>query len=805
MLKNYFVIALRQLRSNGTNSFLNIFGLAVGIACAGLIFLWVEDEVHFDSYNVKKDRVYLVKVNSTVDGGVFTHSSTPQLLAPLMQADIPGVAATCRSIEGPMPLLLNPGDKPVYSAGLFIDSSVFELFTLPFAEGNAASAFKQLHSLVLTEKSAKKLFGKAQGILGRTIRVDNKQDYVVTGVVKDVPENASLQFEWLAPFEINIQANPGNNNWNAYGTTTYVELKPGVDPAVVNRQLYNFLQEKSGDASLTSRAFLFGMDGWRLYNQFDNGRPTGGGRIEYVRLFSVIAWIILLIACVNFMNLATARSEKRAREVGVRKVLGAVRAGLFVQFVGEAIMLAALAALAAVLVMLLVLPAFNGLVQKNLTLGFGAPAHWLLLGLTVLVCGLIAGSYPALYLSAFRPVSVLKGMRVKAGSASLIRKGLVILQFTTSIVLIIGTVVIFQQVQHVKSRDLGFRKDGLMQLDLQGDMRDKFMVIRQDLINTGLVANAALADHETIYSGNNTTAMMWPGKDPKSKIVISQRLISPEYMSTVGMRIAEGRDFQQTDQRNMGSQTPIAGMQGVFPVIVTESMAKIMGHGSVIGRYMTLMGNGANFQLQVVGVVKDYIYGNMYVKSAPVVFYCLPDQATLMYVRLKPGIAAAPVLSKMETVLRKDNPGYPFQYRFVEDQFNQLFMDELLMSRLSGIFAGLAILISCLGLFGLAAYTAERRTKEIGIRKVLGASAARMARLLSADFLRLVVASCVIAFPVAWWVMQDWLKAYAYRIDLQWWVFLAAGGVAVVIALGTVSWQALRAAMANPVKSIRTQ
>ena len=804
MLKNYLVIALRQLRSNRTNSFLNIFGLAVGIACAGLIFLWVEDEVHFDGSQQKRDRLYIVRINAKIDAGVFTHSSTPGLLAAAMQSDIPGIASTCRSTEGPMSLLFDPGSRPVYSSGLFVDSSIFKMFTLPFVEGDAAAAFKQLHSLVLTEKSAKKFFGQAKGVVGRSIRVDNKQDYVVTGILKDLPQNSTLQFEWLAPYQIYIQMNSSTLDWNSYGTTTYAELKPGVDPATVNRQLYNFLQVKAADPMLTSRAFLFGMPNWRLYDDFENGQMTGGGRITYVHLFSVIAWIILLIACVNFMNLATARSEKRAREVGVRKVMGAVRGALFVQFVGEAILLAALAMVAALVLMAAILPAFNGLVQKNLVLGVGNPTHLMLMLATVLVCGLVAGSYPALYLSAFRPVMVLKGIRMKAGSATLIRKGLVVLQFTTSIVLIIGTVVIFQQVQYVKSRDLGFRKDGLVELDLQGDMLSKFMVIRQDLINTGLVENAALADHATIYTGNNTTSITWPGKDPKSKIVTSQRLISPEYISTLGMKIVEGRDFQREDARDFTGQTPPAQLQSAVPVLVTESQEKVMGHGSAIGRYMTLPGT-MNFTLRVVGVVKDYVYGNMYTKSDPVIFYCLPSQATLMYVRLKKGIPGRQVVSQMEAVLKKDNPSYPFQYRFVDDQFNMMFSDEMLMSRLSGIFAGLAILISCLGLFGLAAYTAERRTKEIGIRKVLGASAARMAGLLSGDFLRLVVVSCVIAFPAAWLMMQDWLKAYEYRISLQWWVFAAAGFSAVLIALATVSYQAVRAALANPVKSMRSE
>ena len=450
MLRNFFRTTLRNLWKNKGYSFLNIFGLAIGIACAALIFLWVENEVNWDSFNVKKDRLYYVRENQKYETYTATFGSTPGLLAPAMQTEIPGIANTCRTSEGQMSFLFTIGDKSVYASGKYAEPSLFSMFTLPFMQGNAKTAFAQLYSLVITEKTAKKFFGNEKNVIGKTVRVDNKKDYVVTGVLKDIPENSSMQFEWVAPFEIWFQQSDWLHVWGNNSLSTYVELKPGVNSASVNKLLYNFIQKR--EPTSIARPFLFSMNDWHLYDQFENGKQTGGGRIEYVRMFSIIAWIILFIACINFMNLATARSEKRAREVGVRKVLGAGKKKLIVQFMGEALFMAMLAAIAAVIIILFALPAFNTLVQKNLSLSLNNPVHISALLLVTFVCGLIAGSYPSLYLSSFNPVFVLKGLKLKSGSATLVRKGLVVLQFAVSIVLIICTIIIYQQIQHVKSR-----------------------------------------------------------------------------------------------------------------------------------------------------------------------------------------------------------------------------------------------------------------------------------------------------------------------------------------------------------------
>ena len=809
MLKNFFKTTTRSLLKNKGYSFLNIFGLAIGITCAGLIFLWVEDEVNYDSSNAKKDRLFIVKTNNNVDEGVFTHSSTAGPMGPAMQATMPGIANTCRATEDVTSMLFSIGDKSLTAAGRYVEPSVFSMFTLPFLQGNASTAFLQLHSIVITERTAKKFFANEKNVIGKTVRMDNKQDYVVTGVLKDLPENSSLQFEWLAPFKVWFDENPWAARWNNFGLSTYVELKPGVDAAVLNRRLldplYDFTTQKNETTTSSVHVFLFGMKDWRLRDDFENGKPTGSGRIHYVRLFSIIAWVILFIACINFMNLATAGSEKRSKEIGVRKALGAGKKTLVFQFLGEAIFMALLAAVTAGLLILLILPAFNLLVQKNLSAGLINPYHSGTLLLLALICGLVAGSYPSPYLSSFNPVIVLKGIKLKAGGASVTRKGLVVVQFVVSIVLIIGTIIIYQQIQHVKSRNLGYNKNNLIQINAQGEMVKNFLSIKQDLLNTGIAANAALADHEIISGGNNTTSIDWQGKTPNSNIVISQRLVSPEFISTTGMHLTGGRDFLPTDLIEFGDNHMPKDSTAVFNVIVTQSMEKLLGKGTAVGKTMQLPGNNGTTCMRVAGVVKDYVYGDMYRQSAPVIFYYIPQAANLMYVRTTVGSDAETALAKIAAVMKKDNPAYPFEYRFVDDQFNNMFLSEQLISKLSRVFAALAIIISCLGLFGLAAYTAERRTKEIGVRKVLGASIPGIAALLSADFLKLVCVSCLIAFPVAWGMMHNWLQNYQYRIEISWWIFLAAGCMAVLIALATVSFQAIKAAVANPVKSLKAE
>lgn len=801
MIKNYFKTMFRSLLKNKSFSLLNIMGLATGIACAGLIFLWVENEVSYDKFHEKKDRLFYVRENQKYDTYTATFGSTPGLLGPAMQAEIPGIANTCRSYEGQLSLLFSIGDKSIYASGKYAEPSLFSMFTLPFIAGNERNPFPQVHSIVITESAADKFFGNQKNyneVIGKSLRVDNKQDFIVSGVVKDVPKNSSLQFEWIMPFKIYFDQSPWLHRWGNNSLSTYVELQPGVDPGSVDKLLYNFIQQKEPGSN--ARPFLWSINNWRLYDQFENGKMTGGGRIEYVRLFSIIAWIILLIACINFMNLSTARSEKRAREVGVRKVLGARKGGLITRFIGEALFMASLGGAVALLIIILILPAFNTLVEKQLEPGLTAPAHILALIAVTIVCGLVAGSYPSLYLSSYNPVSVLKGIKSKSGNAAFVRKGLVVLQFTISIILIISTIIIYRQIQHVKNRQLGFDKNNLIEMEMQGEMAKNYTAIRQEILSSGLIKNIALSDHTTIYGGNNTGSLMWEGKAPGAEILISTRYVTSEFITTSGMKIMEGRDFQSTDSinDNFSGQT--------FNVLITQSFAKLMGNeNKVIGKNIYYQGEDT-VKAAVVGVVNDYLYGDMYGKPDPVMFVCTsPPNTTVMYLRLHPQAGIDPSLATIRSVMKKNNPAYPFEYKFVDDQFNEMFISETLISKLSRLFASLAIIISCLGLFGLSAFTAEQRTKEIGIRKVLGASVPGIAGLLSKDFMKLVLLSCLIAFPVAWWSMDKWLQNYAYRIEINWIIFLMAGAIAICIALVTISFQSIKAALANPVRNLRTE
>jgi predicted permease len=785
MIRNYLKTTFRNLWKNKGFTFLNIFGLGIGIACASLIFLWVEDEINFNNYFSNKENLYKIKDSQTYDGTTFTFDATPGPLAAGIKTEIPGIKNTARASWGNQSLF-SLGDKNIYERGMYVDSSFLKMFQLQFVQGNASKAFEQLHSLVITEKMAHKFFGNDNAI-GKSLRVDNNTSSIVTGVISDLPESVSFQFDWLAPFKIFENQNNWLQSWRNNGVLTYVELQPGADTKAINRKLYNYVQSKAEDAE--AKMSVYPMSRWRLYDSWKDGKEVPG-RIKYVNLFSLIAWIILLIACINFMNLSTARSEKRAREVGVRKVLGAGKSKLVGQFIGESIILALISAVVAICATYVVLPAFNTLVEKQLSIRLFQPLHISALLAISLICGLVAGSYPAFYLSSFNPVAVLKGNRLKTnGSAGFIRKGLVVVQFTISIILIISTIIIYQQINHAKNRSLGYDKENLIYLPLQGKLKEHFNAVKNDLVQTGIVKDAALSQSTILQLGSNTADFQWQGKDPDKQVLITVESVSPEYTSTMGMKLEKGRNFYSDIKSDSGN------------IIINQTLAKIIGGKNIIGSIIT---NGDN-KFTVAGVIDDFVYNNLYSPSSPLILF--PDTAgtNFLTIRLKKTSNIAGALVKVENVIKANNPGFPFDYKFVDDQFDQFFKTEMLIGKLASVFAILAIFISCLGLFGLAAYTAERRTREIGIRKVLGASANGLAGLLSKEFLILVLISCLLAFPIAWWMMHNWLDSYEYRVSISWPIFLVAGLLAMLIALLTVSVQAIKAALANPIQSLRSE
>jgi putative ABC transport system permease protein len=788
MFKNFFKVAIRNLWKNRTNSFLNIFGLTIGITCAGFIFLWVEDEMNYDHHNKKINQLYQVMENQTYEGKTYTFSATPGLLAPAMQAEIPGIKNVCR-FSGGHYTLFSHSEKSLYERGNFADSSVFNMLTLPLIQGKKETVFSQLHSLVISENMAKRFFGDDQEIIGKTLKMDNKEEYVIEGVFKNHPENATFRFDWLAPFKVYFDKNRWLSSWGNNSIQTYVELDEKTALAGVNKKLYGFIKAK--DTAAIARPFLFSMNDWRLRAKFEEGKQVGG-RIQYVKMFTTIAWIILLIACINFMNLSTAKSEKRAREVGVRKVLGAKRGNLAWQFIGEAILMSFISVLLSILLMFLLLPFFNTIVVKHLTIGLDKPEHIYGLGAIALICGLVAGSYPSLYLSSFNPIRVLKGFDLKGSTPVYIRKILVVLQFTISIIFIIGTIIVYQQVQHIRARDIGYDKEHLVQTALRGDMKKNFSVMKNELLSSGYVKNMGMSNLNMLYMGSNTNDFNWDGKDPSAEILVTQDYISTDYLSTMGVAIKQGRDFNP-------------GGKDSLNVIVNETLAKMIGK-EPIGKILhldTSATSGINYT--IIGVTKNFVFGDMYGEADPCVFLSYPDNYGYLYIRLNPSRNTEQAMATIESIVKANNPGYPFNYTFVDQEYDRQFRSEILIGKLSRIFALLAIIISCLGLFGLATYTAERKTKEIGIRKVLGASIAGIAGLLSKNFLLLVAISAIIAFPVAWWAMHKWLQDFSYRISISWWIFIAAGLLAMLIALLTISFQSIRAALANPVRSLRTE
>ncbi len=784
MFKNYFKIAIRTLLKHKGYSFLNIFGLAVGITCASLIFLWVEDELSFNTNFDKQDQVFYVPTNQQYEGEWRTFYSTPGPLAQDLKNEIPGIIRATRS--SPQESLFTVGDNAIIRRGRYVDADFLEIFSLNFIEGDRANAFNNPEAIVLTQEVAEQLFGKEEKALGKIVRINDKDNYSVTGVIENLPKNITFKFDWVAPFE---RYQEGEDWMQFYGNNfsdTFVELSPEVDFATVDAKVRQLVQQK--DENSNTYAFLHSIKDWHLRSKFEGGKIIGG-RISYIQLFIIVAFVILLIACINFMNLSTARSERRANEVGVRKAMGSSRGRLIAQFISEAVILSSIATLVSLILLAILLPQFNQIIGKNLTLGLSQPLHIISLIGVAIICGLLAGLYPAFYLSSFKPVEVLKGLKITENSAVFIRKGLVVGQFTISIVFIITTILVYQQIQHAKSRELGLDKDQLLSMPIDEDFIPNFDLVQQELIRTGSVENATLCNSELLSGGNNGSGYRWKGGTDTEDVLISSRNVTESFFETTGMEIIEGRGFSTNVEADSSN------------VMISESLAKMMGDTDPIGNIII---RGDN-EMTVESVVKDYVYGNMYEASDPVLFMHFPSYARHMFIKTKEGVPLDKALADIEAIMNKHNPAYPFEYTFIDEAFDAKFKNEQLIGELSQIFAILAIFISCLGLFGLATYTAEKRRKEIGVRKVLGASITAIVKLLSKDFLKLVLISIVIAIPIAWYYIQNWLQDYSYRIDINWWVFIIAGLLAIVIAMFTVSFQAIRAAIANPAKSLKTE
>jgi putative ABC transport system permease protein len=790
MIKNFLKIAFRNLWRNKGFSAINIAGLAIGMAAAMLIFLWVQNEVSYDRFYKNTGRTYVLYSRDMNNGQFDVWNRVPALMAPTLRKDYPEVedAARFRTVY----FLVSKDEKHLNGEGSFADSSFLSILNFPLLQGNAKSALNGNHNIVITHALAIKLFGN-ENAMGKTVRIDSTENFMVTGVLKDLPVNTEFSFQYLLPWSFMTKLGwDKNQTWAFSNSTTYVLLKDGASGAAFDQKMKNIVKAHVTQGQGSSlEVFTQPLSRVHLYSRAENGKLVTG-RIETVKLFMVIAIVILLIACINFMNLSTARSEKRAKEVGIRKVVGARKQSLVMQFIAESTLIAFLAFVIALLVVQVSLAGFNGVIGSQLSIDFANVNWWLLALGFILFTGLTAGSYPAFYLSSSRPVAVLKGTFKKANALVTPRKALVVLQFTFAVVLIICTIIVERQLQFARNREAGYNKGNLVYIFSQGDVIKNYNLIKHDLLNTGAAVAVTKTFSPMTRVWGTTTGLTWPGStDADKKLNFLQFEADADFVKTTGVKLLKGRDIDMTV--NPSDSTA---------VLLNETAVKIMHLQNPLGQ---IIKNGQGVNCRVVGILKDFIIESPYDNIGPMVIQGLSTSYPVVHFRLNPANSTAIDLAQAEKVLKQYNPQYPFEYYFVDDAYAQKFREEAQDGILAALFAGLTIFISCLGLFGLATYMAENRTKEIGIRKVLGASVIRITTLLSADFIKLVLLSILIASPIAWLAMNKWLQGYTYHTTVQWWVFGGAGLGAVLIALLTVSFQSIKAALANPVKSIKTE
>ncbi|GAB3895759.1 ABC transporter permease [Spirosoma agri] len=792
MIKNYLKIAWRGLRKNKGFSFINITGLAVGMAVAMLIELWVWDELTFDRFYDNESRLYRVMLNRTANGTTTTQSNGPLPLVDALRNEVPEIKSVTESLTTSLQADdgLQVGETKILRKRQHVGEQFLQQFRFPMRHGNWTTSLRDPNSIVLTEETASALFGAADP-MGKLVRLNNQFDLKVTGVLTKLPANTAWDFQFLVPFrqyELNTPWMSGSRmDWNNNAINLLVELQPNVDDKALAPKLKGIIKRHYPESIF--EVFLHPVSKWHLYDEFQNGKNVGGF-IGYVRLFGLVGLFVLLIACINFMNLSTARSEKRAKEVGIRKSAGSLRSQLIGQFLIESLLVAGLALVLSLLLVLATLGLFNGLTQKQLSLPWREPVFWLLtLGFT-LITGLLAGSYPAFYLSSFQAIRVLKGSVHTGRRANWPRKLLVVAQFTVSITFIISMVVVYQQIQYAKQRPVGYNPDRLMMVSLTADLSRNYEAVRNALIRSGVVERVTKASSPATTILNDTR-IDWAGKASDEIMRVNLVSTSPDYLNTMDTKLIAGRDF-----RTDGADS--------LSVILNEAAVKAMRLQNPLNQELTMVWDPSR-KLRVIGVVENSVIESPYDPINPLVLAYNPSFENTIIFRLRNGITTQGALAQIQPIFQKFNPAYPFDYQFVNDEYGRKFRQEELVGKLAGVFAVLAIFISCLGLFGLAAHLAEQRTKEVGIRKVLGASFLSVWGLLAREFVWLVGIACLIASPIAAVFLTNWLDNYSYRISLNAWVFVLASGLALLIALLTVSFQGVRAALVNPVKSLRSE
>lgn len=794
MIQNYFKIALRNLWKNKGYSAINITGLALGMAVALLIGLWVFDELSFNKNHQNYQKIAQVMQSQNFAGTIRTGNGVPKQLEQELRSKYGNYFKYIALTGGSGEHLLSFADKKITQNGRYMSPDIAEMLSLKMLRGSR-TGLTDLNSVLLSESAAKATFGDVDP-LNKIVKIDNKNAVKVTGVYEDLPANSSFAgLAFIAPWKLLEKDLPDWLGWGNNWFDLYVQISDHsemdqVSAAIAKSKLINIDQQ---EAKYEPLIFLQPMRKWNLYSEFKNGMNTGG-RISLVWLFGIIGSFVLILACINFMNLNTARSEKRAKEIGVRKAVGSAKKQLAIQFLGESMMVVMLAFLVSMLIVIVLLPAFNQLVNKQISLPVGHAYFWLACSCFMLLTGLLAGAYPALYLSSFKPIAALKGISLKPKGGQLAgspRKMLVVLQFTVSVTLIIGTIIVYRQVQHAKNRPIGYSRQQLLSSPIKSDQIIQHLAaFRNDLLNTGMVEEVAATDSPVTNTYVTNSGFTWKGKNPAMTDEFVTLRITHEFGKTVGWKIRDGRDFSRefaTD--SMG-------------FVLNEAAVKYMGLKNPVGEMIQWGDNG---KYKVIGVVKDLVTQSPYEPAKQTIFFLNYKRLNTVNIKIRPSASASAAIAGIQSVFKKYDPENLFQYSFADQDYARKFSDEERMARLTTLFAVLAVLISCLGLFGLASFVAEQRTKEIGIRKVLGASIAGLWVLLSREFLLLVLISCLIAGPLAWYLMNGWLEKYTYRTEISWWIFVVSVLGAVLVTLVTVSFQAIRAALLDPVRSLRSE
>jgi ABC-type antimicrobial peptide transport system permease subunit len=784
MLKNYFKVAVRNLLRNKTFSLINIAGLVIGMASAILILLWIQNEMSYDKFHKKKEYLYEAWNRSVFNGKLECWNVTPKILGPTLKQEYPEIAGETRTYS--RWYVTTVGEKQVSTKALIADPSFLSMFSFPLIQGNAKKALDNVYSIVITEKMAKKMFGSKDAI-NKSIKID-RDNFTVTGILKDLPTNTQFDFEYLLPWAYMTKTGQDDNYWGNNSIHTYVELKPNISVTSVYAKIKDITKRHSNGQE-NNEVFLHPVSKWHLYSKFENGK-IAGGRIETVRLFGIIAIFILLIACINFMNLSTARSEKRAKEVGIRKVAGANKSLLVSQFLGESLLIAFISGVLALILVQFCLPAFDTLVNKQLAVQYDNIYFWIAALLFIVATGFIAGSYPAFFLSSFKPVAVLKGTFKKTHALIRPRKVLVVLQFTFAIILIISTIIVTQQIKYARDRETGYDRGQILYHWITGDLDQKYSLVKNELLTSGAAISITRTSSPLTEGSSDSWDFQWEGKDLNDKTIFDRYSEDEGIVKTAGFKLVQGRDMNLKEYPTDS-----------LACILNESAVKAMNFKNPIGQ--TIKDDGNNWH--VVGVIKNFVLESPYKPVKPMVIEGSKSYFNVINIKLNADNSTAQNIKAVEKIFKRYNTQYPFEYHFVDEEYAQKFNDTQRTATLTGLFAGLTIFISCLGLFALATYMAENRIKEIGVRKVLGASVFSITSLLSKEFLSLVVISIVIASPVAWYVMHRWLQGYPYRIDMEWWMFMVAATLSLIISLLTISLQAIKAAIANPVRSLRSE